>query len=220
MKRIDLTNKKFGHLTVLSPYGSRNGSFYWNCICNCGVLKVINGSHLRSGNTSSCGCQRSSKLSSIATTHGCSNRNNPTPEYKAWGSMKERCLNKKHKSYHNYGGRGIRVCDRWIVSFENFLSDMGERPSSKHSLDRFPNNNGDYEPSNCRWATMLEQSINRRTNTYIEYNGNRFTHSKWANILKIDPRNFNGHLKRWKSLPEIIQRRRLLKKLPPSPFFD
>jgi hypothetical protein len=110
-----------------------------------------------------------------------------SPEYNAWRAMFERCNNPRHKDYSRYGGRGISVCQRWIESFENFLADIGLRPSKQHSLDRFPNNEtGDYEPSNCRWATREQQNANRRDNVFLEYKGERRHIREWAKIYGIN----------------------------------
>lgn len=109
-----------------------------------------------------------------------------TPEYVAWEHMKQRCNNKKHPAFHHYGGRGITVCERWANSFENFFDDMGERPSPKHSLDRYPNNDGNYEPSNCRWATDKEQVNNRRLTTPITFKGETLPPSGWAKKFGIN----------------------------------
>lgn len=106
--------------------------------------------------------------SAAATTHGQSK----SPEYAVWNSMRERCGNENHKSYQSYGGRGIRVCERW-EQFENFIADIGPRPSRFHSIDRHPNNNGNYEPGNVRWATAREQTNNRRSCRMIVFNGKR-----------------------------------------------
>jgi len=114
-------------------------------------------------------------------THGLSE----TPEYHSWESMKQRCLNPNHKHYSNYGGRGIAVCDRWLNSSENFLADMGTKPTPKHSLDRI-NNDGDYSPENCRWATKAEQANNKRTNKPLITIGNKtYTIVQWAKKMDI-----------------------------------
>lgn len=113
----------------------------------------------------------------VLPTHGC----RKTPEYRAWQAMFTRCTNRKHDSYHRYGGRGITVCKRW-VSFTRFLSDMGWRPTSKHSVDRVNNNKG-YSPSNCRWSTIAEQSRNRENNKYLTFSGTRMTVTDWAQRL-------------------------------------
>lgn len=98
-----------------------------------------------------------------------------TREFETWARIKGRCYNKSNKDYPRYGGRGITVCERWLESFENFLADMGQRPSSKHSIDRFPDNDGPYAPGNCRWATAAEQLANRRITTWVEFEGKRVT---------------------------------------------
>lgn len=163
--RIDLTGQKFERLLVIS-YAGKGKISKWLCQCDCGKTKIVQSFYLRSGKSKSCGCIRTERLIRDFSTHGKSK----TPEFRIWASMKGRCSNPLNTSYHNYGGRGIKVCDRWLHSFENFLADMGKKPTHKHSIDRI-NNNGNYEPSNCRWATKTIQNNNRRDNLKIEFNG-------------------------------------------------
>lgn len=152
----DMIGKRFGRLKVVGQALSLGGRAAWNCICVCGVEKVIRGKDLRLGDSQSCGC-----VNSVAVLkHGHARRRAVTSEYRSWRRMRVRCLNPHDKRYTDYGGRGIRVCERW-VSFEVFLADMGPKPSPKHSIDRI-NVDGDYEPRNCRWATAIEQRRNRR----------------------------------------------------------
>ncbi len=154
----------FGRWTVLRK-STRRG--YWECSCSCGSPpKEIHGGNLRDGKTNSCGCYLS-EVNSKARKHGDSHRKRMTSEYICWASMLTRCYNAKRKDFHRYGGRGITVCDRWRNSFENFLEDMGRKPTPKHTLDRHPDNNGNYEKSNCRWATMKEQCNNTRRSRAI-----------------------------------------------------
>lgn len=132
----------------------------WVCQCDCGNIAFAQTSDLRAGRHRSCGCLRVD----VMTRHGGTNHGGGrTPEYRSWMSMKARCLDSDHDSYKWYGGRGITICDRWLASFEAFLADMGARPSLKHSIDRI-NNDGNYEPGNCRWATANEQAQNQRHN--------------------------------------------------------
>lgn len=115
--------------------------------------------------------------------------------YNSWQNMKDRCRNPKEKSFPRYGGRGIAVCQRWIESFDNFLADMGPRPSPRHSIDRYPNNNGNYEPNNCRWATPEQQAQNRRNNVTVSFNGKEQCISKWAKELGMPRATLNKRLK-------------------------
>lgn len=138
----------------------KQGVFNWYQ-CSCGNKKVLRRGKVRSGKTKSCGCLQNENRVIMGKNRKSHGESKPaTPEYLAWFSMKRRCINKNHKGWKNYGGRGIYVCDRWKHSYENFLADVGRRPSPHHSLDRI-NNDGIYEPGNCRWATAIEQNNNR-----------------------------------------------------------
>ncbi len=154
--KIDLTDKRFGRLTAIKDTGKRHNKYViWECLCDCGKTIEVQSSYLldnREGHgTRSCGCL----MSDSKTTHGHSRDRT----YRSWDGMKQRCLNSNAGNFHKYGGRGIMICERWMV-FENFLADMGERPEGK-TLDRM-DNEGHYEPENCRWATGSEQNMNRK----------------------------------------------------------
>ncbi len=162
MRRLSLEGQRFGRLVALvqAPSTRTPGGtimFRWSCQCDCGNTTTVSRSNLRSGQVVSCGCLKRD----LQTTHGEARRRRQGPEYMSWLSAISRCENPKRRSWPLYGGRGIRMCDRWRQSFEAFLADMGRRPTHQHSLDRI-NNDGDYEPGNCRWATPKEQAQNRR----------------------------------------------------------
>lgn len=161
---IDLTGKKFNRLRVINRVENKGSHSCWNCLCDCGnKIKSIS-INLKKGSTKSCGCLRSETITKRNFVHGSSQK----PEYFAWGSIISRCYNPKHKNFIYWGGRGITVCDRWVGEngLINFLADMGERPTPKHSIDRI-DNNGNYNPSNCRWATRIEQQSNTRRNILV-----------------------------------------------------
>jgi hypothetical protein len=162
-RRIDLSGNVFGHLTVLSLFGkAKGGQVMWRCRCDCGSLTVVASYDLRRGATISCGCVRRARLAN-QVTHG-ETRARRTAEYRAWLAMRARCMYASQRGYSNYGGRGIRVSERW-QKFDSFLADLlatiGRRPSPKHSIDRI-DVNGNYEPGNIRWATTYEQARNKR----------------------------------------------------------
>lgn len=157
---IDMTNQRFGRLTVLRRAPKQGGRrAYWVCQCECGRQTEISGSQLRSG-TQSCGCLWREAMKAANETHGRGSKSLRDRTYKTWLSMKARCENPRSQNYKYYGGRGIEICARWSSNFEEFLADMGDRPEGK-SLDRI-DPDGDYEPGNCRWATRKEQRVNRR----------------------------------------------------------
>lgn len=127
-----------------------------------------------------------------------------SPEHRAWEGMKQRCQNPNHKDYPDYGGRGITVCARWLASFENFFADMGLRPSCKHSIDRFPNNDGNYEPGNCRWATWTEQHRNKRSNHVLVFLGESLTISEWSKKLGISAITIQARLRHGWSIEKVL----------------
>jgi hypothetical protein len=161
-KRLDLTGQRFGRLIVVRfSHVDAHRTTRWRCQCDCGKVTVVDSNSLQQGMTKSCGCLLSDSTRERATRHGDCADFRITKEYRAWQGMKARCSNPNQSSYKHYGGRGIRVCSRWRRSFKNFLSDVGRAPDHRLSIDR-KNNNGNYEPGNCRWATQSEQIQNRR----------------------------------------------------------
>lgn len=171
---------RFGRLVVIGPSVGKYARVHYRCLCDCGVEKDVPGRSLLGGDARSCGCYKMDVLLSRNISHGYSR----TRTYQIWCAMKRRCYSHLCKEYENYGGRGISICERWRSYFENFLSDMGECPSNKHSIDRI-DNNGNYEPSNCRWATSKEQGNNTRRNVRIEYNGEMKTIAEVADLVGI-----------------------------------
>lgn len=164
MKMVDRSGQRFGRLTVLDSFKSENGKIRWFCRCDCGTEKYIISSNLGRDNSTSCGCYKSEVTSANRGKHFMCR----TSTYKSWQGMKDRCLNSDNHAYPSYGGRGISIYPDWVTSFENFHAYVGDKPSERHSIDRYPNNDGNYEPGNVRWALPIDQIRNRRNSIAIE----------------------------------------------------
>lgn len=176
-ERIEMIGKKFGRLTVLEECKERDKYKYkvYKCQCDCGNIIYVNSNKLKSGNTKSCGCLKADQL---AKHKKCKTR-----LYSIYNNMKNRCYNKKHRDYKYYGGRGIAICDEWLNDFQAFYDWAIDNDYKENlTIDRL-DVNGDYEPSNCRWATPKQQANNQRSNTYLTYNGKTQTLAQWANEL-------------------------------------
>ena len=193
-KPLDLLGQHFGRLTVIRFAGHRSFSGpcyrFWECLCECGARVDVATVHLRNGHTQSCGCLQAQRAAERVTKHMLSR----STEFKIWVGMNQRCYNPTATNYKNYGGRGIRVCNRWRV-FLLFLADMGKRPSAKHSIERRDNARG-YSPDNCYWATRAEQDNNKRTNRWLRYDGKRLTLTQWAHIRGIHTCTLYDRLRR------------------------
>lgn len=190
---VNLEGIRFGKLVVKELSHTNKGAF-WNCICDCGNTKIIKSRSLISGDSKSCGCIQKTRFK----THGKTN----TPEHSSWHAMKTRCYNVNHSAYHNYGGRGIEICEKWL-NFEGFLEDMGLRPSLSHTLER-RDNNKNYNKENCYWATKEEQNNNRRNVKLIEFRGEKLTLMQWCRKLNLPPDRIRGRLRRNLPLEKVF----------------
>lgn len=207
----DRTGIKYGRLTAIRDCGkNKQGNILWECRCDCGNIAVLRSSSL--GRSLSCGCLRKEKASAMGKRgkkHGMTG----SSEYSSWDAMRYRCRSKKHMHYKRYGGRGIKVCERWN-KFENFYADMGPKPTPRHTIERIDNNK-DYEPGNCRWATYREQGANQSSNRIMEYNGERMIKEEWCRIAcethGMSPSAFSERLRHGWTLEEALTTPPLLK---------
>lgn len=184
--------------------GRRNNLVVWLCLCDCGKEHTATTQALRWGGTKSCGCMKLEILSGANRTHGKSK----TTEYGSWHSMTQRCINHHNKNYHQYGGRGILVFPDWVGEggFEPFLEYIGPKPSPQHTLDRYPDMNGNYEPGNVRWATKKEQSDNRRNSRWLECDGKKMVMGDWAKYLNVPATLLCGFLRRGGTIEKAVKK--------------
>lgn len=182
MKLIDLTGKRYGKLTVIRRYPEDcNGHPAWECICDCGNRKIVEGALLRYGVVKSCGCLRAEQNRNTKTTHGMAK----SKLYAVWNNMKRRCYKEKTESYKRYGARGIIVCDEWRNSFESFKKWADESGYQDGlSIDRI-DNDGNYCPENCKWSTVKEQNNNRGVSLMITYKGKTQNLASWCEELNL-----------------------------------
>lgn len=184
---VDKSGIKYEMLTVIEYVGflekdkCKEKKIYWRCACDCGGETLIPGCKI--GRQKSCGCLKKPRLIKDKKQYFIPDgykRLADVPEYSTWTSIKARCYRKTHVKFNSYGGRGIKVCDRWLSSFESFFNDMGSKPTASHSIDRI-DVNGNYTPGNCRWATISEQANNKRQTVWITYNGLKCSMKEFSN---------------------------------------
>ncbi|PWJ80621.1 hypothetical protein C7441_112163 [Pseudaminobacter salicylatoxidans] len=199
----DIAGHKFGRLSAICVAGrTKSRLVLWRCRCDCGGECIVTGTNLRNGHTKSCGCIKRE----IAYDMNASHRLSWTPEYRIWWAMIQRCEYEGSDSYELYGGRGIKVCRRWREDFEAFYRDLGPRPSSHHTIDRYPDNDGDYEPGNVRWATASEQAANRRTSTIVTVDGEDICLTEASRRAGVHPETARKRLGRGWSQDEALGR--------------
>jgi len=202
---VDRTKNRYGRLTVVRLFGIKNHQTIWLCKCDCGILHKAKGMNLAAGDTTSCGCHKTEILKGgLRMSHGQSTVEATTPEYRAWTNMKNRCLNPKCEMFYRYGGRGIKVCDRWLHSFKNFFADMGIKPTRKHSIER-KNLNGDYKPSNCNWVTSRIQALNTSKNRFVRFNGERMAISQFCDRFGFCRSAIHSRIKRGWSMGRALK---------------
>lgn len=188
MAKTNSIGDVFGRLTIVAPAKPRYRKTYWVCRCECGNVVEVQQAHLRSGHTRSCGCYHDEAARRAVTKHG----RHDTPEYSTWANMLARCYNERTHEYERYGGRGISVCNRWKHSFVSFYADMGARPSPMHSIDRI-DNDGNYDPGNCRWATFYQQCESRhiRNDNKSGYAGVSYVKANGRWMARLQRRGIN-----------------------------
>jgi hypothetical protein len=211
-KKIDMLGQRCGRLFILkeSAERSNHGELRWECLCDCGVKVAVRGTSLRSGETRSCGC--------IQRTHGKAK----TRLYRVWNSLVQRCINHKNHGYHNYGGRGISVCEAWRNSFEAFYRDMGDPPSGRHTIERIDNDKG-YEADNCCWALSKDQARNTRRTPFLTHAGQTMCLLDWSEKTQINGSAIRRRINRGWSITDALTlpplRRYLTVRLAPLPLY-
>lgn len=202
----DLTGMKFTYLTVLKPFGrTNNRTIVWECKCKCGSIHYASSNSLNQYVVKSCGCLKIEFINSKPfKTHGMTG----TRIYKIWQDMIARCTKKSNISYPRYGGAGVKVCKRWLTSFENFYLDVKDGYEEHLTLDRFPNKKGSYGPSNFRWATYQQQSENKKNTIYLTIDGEKKTLMEWSRISGQNPRliRFRLNTLKWKDIKMAVFR--------------
>jgi len=195
-----------GRLTVVADEVKDKNNRWANlCRCACGSEKLIAAHNLRRGLSTSCGCLTLERTKETHTTHGCTVGGKQSSEYTSWLAMRDRCTNPNNANWSRYGGRGIKVCERWLISFENFLLDMGQKPSPNHSIERI-NVNGDYEPLNCTWATDAEQALNRSDSKVITAFGKSQPVKAWESEVCIKSSTIRARLARGWSAEDALSK--------------
>lgn len=204
---LSFIGKRFGRLIILADAGNRYYGINKDqpkkvvlCICDCGNKKEILLSVIKKGESISCGCYKKIALTKRNTTHGMSH----TPEHNCWSNIISKCTDINHKDFRYYGGRGISIAPEWLNDFNAFYKEVGARPTKEHTLDRFPNNDGNYEPGNVRWATRKEQANNRRTNRWLVLNGEKIQMKDLLLKLNVSGSNFRQYSKRHTESEAII----------------
>ena len=208
MKTVDISNKKFGKLLAVKRCTNMSGKTAWECKCDCGNITFVTTSNLTCNRIRSCGCLKIKQLLERSTTHN----QRHTVLYSVWRGLRQRCNNPKHASYHNYGGRGITVCEEWDKSFQAFYdwsyangysTENQKDEKLKLTIDRI-DNNGNYEPSNCRWVDRKTQTRNMRTTRFITFNGQNKSVSEWCEIYGIKLHTFNTRIRNGWSIEEAL----------------
>ena len=201
--RLDLTGQQFGRLAVVGySHTNKHGQSMWKCVCECGNQIIVTGIHLKSGHSKSCGCMRIERAAARNKTHGMRH----TRLYRIWLNMKNRCNNNRTKCYSYYGGRGIKVCDEWASDFRAFHDwAMANGYTDDLSIDRI-DANGNYEPSNCRWATTREQANNKRSTLALTVNGETRTLKEWSEITGINYDTMVSRVKAGKSPEDVLSK--------------
>lgn len=195
---------KFGRMTISKLVVGIRGAQRAECVCDCGNSRIVRVALLKDGTRQSCGCFNRERIAAgVRLKHGHDRKGKSTREYQTWYRIKQRCYNPNEPRYAHYGGRGIKMCKRWFDSFEAFYQDMGNRPPGT-SIDRFPNNDGDYEPGNCRWATPKQQANNMRVNVWFTLGSKTMTQRQWEESMGFRSGAIKERLRRGWSVQDAL----------------